>query len=467
MKSKVMNSKYSYNNFDINQLNNEIDLYSFNAIKNNNFNPKNNHFNINSLDVDILLDNTQNSLDEFITTLTNEDNLNPKSHRKIPYNNLYNNSHKFKFNKEITNINNSELNANIQNDFKYNRNFNDIIESQDNLERLNRDISYKNRKNKTPINKNKKLFRKKTDNNIFQNKSKNKKTDTNSEIKSPLLNSSYNKRAINKRDISPVGFIDNTNNMEKSFEHQIKININKKNFDIINNKNKLLMNENEKIKKELRNYIILSENLKKENSKLKQKIKEQKNNNNNLSISTQYFSINRKPTNKVKEISNLKKEIKQLKSKLNKYYKNENKNINLSMEHDINIDQLEKMKKENNNLEKQNIFLITELNNIKKNQNFILTNNFLDKKNKSLNTQILNLKKKLKNYNNLQIYLKMFLQIKNNNNIENEKEEFLIRKMQEELQYIQEKPKTGRQSFPSFNFLGDLNDDNYNVNEKI
>ena len=137
------------------------------------------------------------------------------------------------------------------------------------------------------------------------------------------------------------------------------------------------------------------------------------------------------------------------------------------MEHDINIDQLEKMKKENNNLEKQNIFLITELNNIKKNQNFILTNNFLDKKNKSLNTQILNLKKKLKNYNNLQIYLKMFLQIKNNNNIENEKEEFLIRKMQEELQYIQEKPKTGRQSFPSFNFLGDLNDDNYNVNEKI
>ena len=289
MKSKVMNSKYSYNNFDINQLNNEIDLYSFNAIKNNNFNPKNNHFNINSLDVDILLDNTQNSLDEFITTLTNEDNLNPKSHRKIPYNNLYKNSHKFKFNKEITNINNSELNANIQNDFKYNRNFNDIIESQDNLVRLNRDISYKNRKNKTPINKNKKLFRKKTDNNIFQNKSKNKKTDINSEIKSPLLNSSYNKRAINKRDISPVGFIDNTNNMEKSFEHQIKININKKNFDIINNKNKLLMNENEKIKKELRNYIILSENLKKENSKLKQKIKEQKKNNNNLSISKQYF----------------------------------------------------------------------------------------------------------------------------------------------------------------------------------
>ena len=227
------------------------------------------------------------------------------------------------------------------------------------------------------------------------------------------------------------------------------------------------MIENKKIKKELRNYIILTEDLQKENNKLLQKVKGQKNNNNNFSISTHYFSINRKPNNKIKEISNLKKEIKHLKSQLNRYYKNENKNANISMEHDINIDQLEKMKKENNDLEKQNKFLITELNNIKKNQNFILTNNFLDKKNKSLSTQISSLKKRLKSFSNLQIYLKMFLQIKNNNNIETEKEEFLIRKMQEELQFIQEKPKTGRQSFPSFNFIGEINDDNYNLSEKI
>lgn len=460
-----MNSKYSYNNVDLNQFNSERDLYSIHAL-NNNFSPKNNHFNVNSLDVDILLDNTQNSLDEFITTLTNEENLTQKSQRKIPYNNPYNNVHKLKLNKAITNINNSELNTNIQNTFQYDRNILDNIESQDNLRSFTRHITQK-RKNATSNNKKRTLYRKKTDNNIFQNNSKNKKTDAKNEINNPFLNNSFSKRTLNKRDISPVGFLNNANRIEKSFEHKTKVNINKNKFAIINNKNKLLMSGNEKIKKELRNYIMLSENLQKENKKLKQKLNEQKNNKNNLSISNQNFSINRKPSNKIKEISNLKKEIKHLKSQLNKYQNKENKNINISMEHDINIDQLEKMKKENNNLEKQNIFLITELNNIKKNQNFILSNNFLDKKNKSLNTQILHLKKRLKSYNNLQIYLKMFLQIKNN--IENEKEEFLIRKIQEELHYIQEKAKAGRQSFPLFNnnFIDEINDDNYNLSEKI
>lgn len=470
-----MNTKYAYNIPDINQSNNEMDLYSFNGFNKNNFNPRNRLY-MNSLDVDMLLDNTQNSLDEFITTLTNEGNLNKKSFTKTPFNNKQGinqgiipeaKSLKLRVNKTLYNNNNNELNTNLQNNLKYNRNLEDIFESHDNLINYNKEIS-NNSKNGTPINKNRKIFKKKTDNSILKNKNNNKKTDSKIEINNPLISNSFNKRTINKRDISPIGFLNNTNNIEKSLEHKVKNNnFNKNKFAIVNNKNKLLMIENKKIKKELRNYIILTEDLQKENNKLLQKVKGQKNNNNNFSISTHYFSINRKPNNKIKEISNLKKEIKHLKSQLNRYYKNENKNANISMEHDINIDQLEKMKKENNDLEKQNKFLITELNNIKKNQNFILTNNFLDKKNKSLSTQISSLKKRLKSFSNLQIYLKMFLQIKNNNNIETEKEEFLIRKMQEELQFIQEKPKTGRQSFPSFNFIGEINDDNYNLSEKI
>lgn len=159
-----------------------------------------------------------------------------------------------------------------------------------------------------------------------------------------------------------------------------------------------------------------------------------------------------------------------MKEELNKYKNDEIKKSknNCAIEHDINNDQLEKITKENNDLKEQNIFLINELNNIKKNQDFILTNNFLNKKNKSLNIQIINLKKKLKNYNNLQIYIKLFLQ--NKNEITDEKEQFLIRKIQDELGLIQQKQKNGHDFLQLNNninnyFNDENNDELYNINE--
>ena len=118
------------------------------------------------------------------------------------------------------------------------------------------------------------------------------------------------------------------------------------------------------------------------------------------------------------------------------------------------------MKNRKKNLEEQNIFLITELNNIKKNQTFIENNNFLEKKNKNLKNQIINLKERIKTYNNLQIYIKLYLQ--NKNFVNDEKEKFLIRKIQEELGSIQEKNNNIRGSFqPNINYFLDL-DDNIN-----
>jgi 26S proteasome regulatory subunit N8 len=119
------------------------------------------------------------------------------------------------------------------------------------------------------------------------------------------------------------------------------------------------------------------------------------------------------------------------------------------MEHDINIDQIEKLKKENNDLGNKNISLIKELNDLKRNQNNFIENNILDKKSKCLNNQISYLKAKLKNYNNLEIYIKLYLE--NKNCVQSEKEEFFIRKIKEELDYIEQKPKSLRKSFQTNN----------------
>ena len=211
-----------------------------------------------------------------------------------------------------------------------------------------------------------------------------------------------------------------------------------------------------------------------ENKKLKQQLLNKKLNRNNnrykynLSISNEYFMINKKPNNNTKNnkdiILSLKKEIKNLKQRLNFFKNNENKNNNIicPSEHDINMDQIEKIKKQKNDLEEQNIFLIQEINDIKKNRDFIINNNYLDKKNKSLNNQILNLKEKIKRYNNLQIYIKLFFQNKCISTSTNDKEQFLLRKIQEELDLIQQTQNIGRGSLqPTNNYIqNEINIDN-------
>ena len=469
MNSKYINHQLKCNNKkDIKHLSTDINPNLLSEIKNNKYLQGNKiNLNINSIDIDILLDKTQNSIDEFITSLTNEKNMTKKSYKKIPYKS---NGLHIKLNKLNNNINknNTKKNYSTQKLFNYDRDITDIIATQRKFLAGNEE-KYETMVNDISADKNIKIFRKKTDNDIMLNI--NKKAHINNEVD---INN-FGKQNTNKRAFSPLVNINNIKhiNEEKIFSDKI---INYKNIiGIYNKKNKLLIKENEKYKKEINRLNILLQNFEKENKRLNKKIREKANLNectydfNNMSVSNQFFSIMNKSHNiKNKElIVSLKKEIKYLKEQLNNYKINENKNIKncIPMEHDINIDQIEKLKKENNDLGKKNISLIKELNNLKRNQNNFIENNILDKKNKSLSNQISYLKAKLKNYNNLQIYIKLYLE--NKNCIQSEKEEFFIRKIKEELDYIEQNPKSLRRSLQTNNnyFPGEINDDIYNTNK--
>lgn len=435
MKTNINYQRYSNaSNFQCMEA--DTDLYSISPIRKNNITSGKSNNNLDSMNVDHLLDKTQHSIDEFILNLTNDESKNRNSFKEAPHKNFGFQKHSNKLNHYL---NNCKTNSNFQNIFNYDKDIEKIIATQRKLLGNNREkyktmiddnTEYTNRNNNSG----------KINNLLIRNL---KKADSNNEINNVLLINSFNKNALNKRDVSPMGINNFINYNEKSFDN--KINRSNKFRSInknVNEKNKLLLKENEKYKNELNKLKSMVENLEKQNVILKQKLQEKNNVKANFSISYNNFAFYSKNNIKNKEIiSYLKKEIINLKDQLNKYKSKENinNNNNVSMEHDINIDQLEKMKKENNDLEKQNIFLITELSNIQKNRNFILNNNFLDKKNKSLNNQISYLKRKLKNYNNLQIYIKMLLQ--NKGNLEKEKEQFLIHKIEEELNNIQEKPK--------------------------
>lgn len=461
MKSTINYQRYS-NTSNYQCLKADKDLYSISPIRKNNLASGKRNINMDSIDVEHLLDKTQHSIDEFIINLKNDENLKRKSYKEPPHKNFGFQMESNRLNHYLNNCK-TDSNSNFQNISNYDKDIAKIIATQRKLLGKNRE-KYQTMINDISENDNRRIHREKTSNILIRNI---KKTD---EIENPLLINSYNKKPLDKRDISPIEISNFANHHEKSFDN--KINKSDK-FKIINQsvnkKNKLLIKENEKYKNELNKLKSLVENLKKENIILKQKLNTKSIENSYLSIFNSGFTIYSKNTLKNKEIiSHLKKEIKFLKDQLNIYKSKENiSNNNIPMEHDINIDQLEKMKKENNDLEKQNIFLITELSNIQKNQNFISNNNFLDKKNKSLNEQISNLKKKLKNYNNLQIYIKMMLQ--NKSNFENEKEQFLIRKIKEELNNIQERSKREKRAFQlnNNNFTCEKNGNIFCLNTKI
>ena len=482
MKDNYNNQIHSYKRENQNRLSTDINNNRNSLRQNNKLYQKNNIKEMNSVDIETLLDRTQNSLDDFVTSLTQEKNMIKKSSKPMSFvnNGLYK-----KVNKINSSIDNCSYgDSNMQKIYNYDKDIKAIIATQRKLLGNNnenyRTINTINKMNKSNnnITKSRKINRKKVNNNNFDNK--NKKLEISSELNNQLLINDFSKRSFNKKDISPIGIIENINSSDnhKSFDDNINEIYNyKKIIDTYNKKNKLLKKENEQLKKQinfLKNFKHISDNLKKENIRLKENLKQIKNTivKMNLSITKEYFSINRKNNMKNKElVSNLKKEIKNLKEELNKY-KNDNKinkaKNNCGIEHDINNEQFEKINKENNDLKEQNIFLINELNNIKKNQDFILANNFLDKKNKSLNIQISNLKKKLQNFNNLQIYIKLFLQ--NKKSITDEKELFLIRKIQEELGLIQQKQKSGQipLQFNNNHFSDEIieYDDNiYNINE--
>ena len=476
MKEKSNDHRYSNKTENIRHIKTDMKLYPLNIKQNNNYLQPNNNIEINSIDIDTLLDKTQNSLDDFVTSLTQEENVIKKSTKNIPKKNngLYVKLNKI--NSTVDTSSNPDLNR--EKIYNYDKDIKNIIAKQRKLlgnnnekyKTLNSNINEVNNNN-FPIMKNRKIHRRKVDSNNLNNKNKKIDVSPNSNY---LINDDFTKRTFNKVDISPLQMMKKSLNNNKSFDGNInEINKHKKIIDMFNKKNKFLIKENEKYKKEinyLKNYI---DNLEKENIELKQNYQRIDNNlgNNNLSISNEYFSIYKKNNLKNKDlVSILKKEIKKLKEELNKYKNDEIKKSknNCAIEHDINNDQLEKITKENNDLKEQNIFLINELNNIKKNQDFILTNNFLNKKNKSLNIQIINLKKKLKNYNNLQIYIKLLLQ--NKNEITDEKEQFLIRKIQDELGLIQQKQKNGHDFLQLNNninnyFNDENNDELYNINE--
>lgn len=476
MKEKYNDQRYSNKTENIRHIKADMKLYPLNIKQNNNYLQPNNNIEINSIDIDTLLDKTQNSLDDFVTSLTQEENVIKKSTKNIP---KKNNGLYVKLNKINSTVDtSSKPDLNREKICNYDKDIKNIIAKQRKLlgnnnekyKTLNSNINEVNNNN-FPIMKNRKIHRRKVDSNNLNNKNKKIDVSPNSNY---LINDDFTKRTFNKVDISPLQMMKKSLNNNKSFDGNInEINKHKKIIDMFNKKNKFLIKENEKYKKEinyLKNYI---DNLEKENIELKQNYQRIDNNleNNNLSISNEYFSIYKKNNSKNKDlVSILKKEIKKLKEELNKYKNDEIKKSknNCAIEHDINNDQLEKITKENNDLKEQNIFLINELNNIKKNQDFILTNNFLNKKNKSLNIQIINLKKKLKNYNNLQIYIKLFLQ--NKNEITDEKEQFLIRKIQDELGLIQQKQKNGHDFLQLNNninnyFNDENNDELYNINE--
>lgn len=475
-----MNPKFIIQSFtnledDNKNLSTDIQLYSNSQNNNKTIFPNSTIIKIDSYEVDKLLGKTQDSLEELVTTISNEDNIKEKSTKKIPNKKNFNNNIKTKNNlgnyyylklenKKTDKNNCKNINPKNISISDYNKGINNILENQKKL--LSNNYDDKNEEKKPYDNK---LLNK---NNILKKKTeKNFNQINNNELINRIANNSYYKLKCNTNSnnnnisITPIPSCKNAisvrvKNTGIGNTYIDEINKYKKIIESLKNNNKILIKENEDFMKKIKllnDYKKLNDYLNKENICLKQKL--QKNGNTNLSISQEFFSVLGKKSNKNKEIiSSLKKEIKNLNEQLNKY-KNKENNY-LPIEHDINTDELEEMKNRKKNLEEQNIFLITELNNIKKNQTFIENNNFLEKKNKNLKNQIINLKERIKTYNNLQIYIKLYLQ--NKNFVNDEKEKFLIRKIQEELGSIQEKNNNIRGSFqPNINYFLDL-DDNIN-----
>ena len=405
MRDNYNDQIHSYKRENHNRISTDMSKNHISLKQKSNIYQKTNYKEMNSIDIDRLLDKTQNSLDEFASSLIQEKTMTKKSAKPKSY--INNDGLYKKLNKINSSVENySYGDSNIQKIINYDKDIKDIMATQKKLLGNNTEKYRTINSNDKIINNtnNRKVNRKKVNNNNIHNKKK--KLEISTEIKNQLLINDFSKRSFNKKDISPISIIENINNSnnQKAYDDIInEINKYKKIIDIYNKKNKLLKKENEQFKKEInfmKNFKNLSKKLKKENIQLKENLKQIKNNigNAKLSITKEYFSINRKNNIKNKElISNLKKEIKNLKEELSKYKNDINikksKN-NCGIEHDINNDQFDIINKENNDLKEQNIFLINELNNIKKNQDFILANNFLDKKNKSLNIQIANLKKK-------------------------------------------------------------------------
>ena len=321
MKTNFENQRYPINIDNRSYLSTDINFDSISPIRNNNTNYVKRKNEINSLYVDKLLDKTQHSLNDFLITLTNEQNTNQaKSYRKIPKKNNFGNTKISNVNKKRFNKMNYKTDLNIQKMEDYSRDVEDIIQTQRKLINTNID---ENKSNELSFNTNKIVFRKKKDENLQINKKK--KMNESNARNSKLMNNSYNKHTYIKRDLSPIQN-KNTHILknEKSYDNITKESSHyKKLVAIFNKKNTMLINENEKYKKEiifLKKYKNISENLEMENKKLKQELLHKKNNNTyNLSISNEYFSINRKYIYKNEDfILSLKKEIKNLKQKLNK-----------------------------------------------------------------------------------------------------------------------------------------------------
>ncbi len=484
MKKKKENKRYPQYGENKSYLMTDVHFDSISPIENRKITYDKNKLKIHQSDVDKLLDKTEHSLNDFFLTLTNERNTNqPKSIKKIPNRIIGRIKKVNEINRKI-NETNFRTDSNKQNNQSYIRNNMDYIDTQSQLignSNYNNIEGIKEYKNYFYNDFNKIVLRKKSNYNL----NKKKIIDSSFDINKRTLNNSFSKKTFMKRDLSPLETNNKTNKSnrpllktDKSFDNIInESNQYKKLLSLYKNKNTFLIIENEKYKKEiifLRKFKKIAENMENENKKLKQQLLNKKLNRNNnrykynLSISNEYFMINKKPNNNTKNnkdiILSLKKEIKNLKQRLNFFKNNENKNNNIicPSEHDINMDQIEKIKKQKNDLEEQNIFLIQELNDIKKNRDFIINNNYLDKKNKSLNNQILNLKEKIKRYNNLQIYIKLFFQNKCISTSTNDKEQFLLRKIQEELDLIQQTQNIGRGSLqPTNNYIqNEINIDN-------
>jgi len=316
MKEKSNDQRYSNKTENIRHIKADMKLYPLNIKQNNNYLQPNNNIEINSIDIDTLLDKTQNSLDDFVTSLTQEENVIKKSTKNIP---KKNNGLYVKLNKINSTVDtSSKPDLNREKICNYDKDIKNIIAKQRKLlgnnnekyKTLNSNINEVNNNN-FPIMKNRKIHRRKVDSNNLNNKNKKIDVSPNSNY---LINDDFTKRTFNKVDISPLQMMKKSLNNNKSFDGNInEINKHKKIIDMFNKKNKFLIKENEKYKKEinyLKNYI---DNLEKENIELKQNYQRIEHNleNNNLSISNEYFSIYKKNNSKNKDlVSILKKEIK-------------------------------------------------------------------------------------------------------------------------------------------------------------
>ena len=262
-----MNHQLSYNQNDFIRLSADINLYSTSPKKNKNYfleNNRNFNSNMKSNDIDILLNKTQNSIDEFITTLINEPNIPKQFYKKIAYNKeeIQTKTNKNKIN------HNKIKDINIQNIFNYDKDLKNIIETQRKLLGNNKE-KYKTTTNDFPLKKNRRASRRYTNtDNFYINYNVNKTKDIKNGTDKQMLINTFSKQKLNKRDISALENNQRKNN-EKSYDNKSnnKI-INYKNIiGIYNKKNKLLIKENENYKKEINNLKILLKNLQKENIK--------------------------------------------------------------------------------------------------------------------------------------------------------------------------------------------------------